>query len=115
MSALDAGPRATVPAGHREALWRHSADMLHQLQELGVDVVGDLAELQADFGEPVPPPHPDQVLGAAADALAQLLEERAQRHWTGRGNALAARARRSPAVRRLPDGVQKWLKRRVNE
>jgi hypothetical protein len=111
----DTGPRASVAAEHRDWFTARAAEMVDQLQRLGVDVVGDLADLEPVFGDPVDAPDPDVVVGAAADALAVLLVERARRHWTGRGNALAARARRSPAVRRLPDGVQTWLKRRVNE
>jgi len=112
--SLDAGPRPTVPVEHRAELADRSARMLQRLRELGVDTVGDLAELTDDFGEPVEAPDPDTVIGAAADTLAEVLRERSERHWTGRGNALVARARRSPALRRLPDGVQSWLKRRVN-
>jgi hypothetical protein len=111
----DSGPRASVATKHRGWFAARAAGMVEQLRQLEVDVVGDLADLEPAFGDPVDAPDPDVVVGAAADALAVLLDERARRHWTGRGNALAARARRSPAVQRLPDGVQRWLKRRVNE
>jgi hypothetical protein len=111
----DSGPRASVATKHRGWFAARVAGMVEQLRQLEVDVVGDLADLEPAFGDPVDAPDPDVVVGAAADALAVLLDERARRHWTGRGNALAARARRSPAVQRLPDGVQRWLKRRVNE
>jgi hypothetical protein len=116
---LHDGPRASVPVEHRD--WfaeRHDA-MVGRLAQLGVDVVGDLADLAPDFGEPVAAPDADEVLAAATDALAELVTERAGRHWTGargeRGRTLVARARRSPAVRGLPDGVQRWLTRGVNE
>jgi hypothetical protein len=111
----DSGPHASVAVEHRDWFTSRAAGMAEQLRQLGVDVVGDLADLEPAFGDPVDAPDPDVVVRAAADALAVLLDERARRHWTGRGNALAARARRSPALRRLPDGVQTWLKRRVNE
>jgi hypothetical protein len=113
--AHGSGPRPSVPVEHRQWFATRQAEMLARVRELGVDVVGDLGELEPVFGEPVDAPDPEAVVATAADALAELLEERSRRHWTGRGNALAARARRSPAVRRLPEGVQEWLKRRVNE
>lgn len=112
------GRAATVPLEHRSWFEQRQADISSTLLRLGVDVVGDLDDLAARFGDPdtLPGsdgPDPEDVVAAAAASLSELLAMRAERVAGARGTQLAAKARRSGVVRSLPDGVQAWLKRRV--
>lgn len=107
--------RPSVPAEHRPWFQQRHREMVSSLRALGVDVVGDLDELEPSFGGPdaVDGPDLEDVVAAATEALAELLSQQADRFARGRGRQLAAKARRSRVVRALPDGVQNWLKRRV--
>jgi hypothetical protein len=109
--------RPSVPVIHRPWFQQQHRDMVGSLRALGVDVVGDLDDLEPSFGGPdtVDGPDLEDVVTAATAALAELLSQRADRFARGRGKQLAARARRSGVVRALPDGIQQWLKRRVTD
>lgn len=104
------GPQMPDPA--RAWLDERTQAMTAAVRELGVDVVGDLADLQPRARAAAVPLTDDDVLSVAAGALADLLTKRSTRHRAPRENAWAARVRRSGMVHRLPAGIQARLRRR---
>jgi len=86
---------------------------IDELTARALRVEGSLDDLLPQWPGDEAPSAPDQeaVLDAAAAALAALLTDRAGRH--GRG-PLVERFRRNSVLRRLPQPVQEWLKRRAN-
>ena len=108
-------PRPVVPDELRPFFDTCARDMIDDLTTWGLPVEGALADLRPRWPDPATGTvEDDAVLDTAVGAVATLLRERADLHWTGRGGQLVRRARRSPAVRRLPLPVQEWLKRRAN-
>ncbi len=104
-----------LPVDRREWFEEQAATMVDDLKTWGLPVSGDLADLRPRWADATEDNSPDAaVLQAAVVALASVLTERAGRHWTGRQLRYVARARRSPLVRRLPDPVQRWLRRLAN-
>jgi hypothetical protein len=110
------GPAPGVPPRLRPELEARAAAMVEELTAWGVPVDGELADLRplwpSEAASAVDDP---QVLDAAVDAVAELLRDRARRHWTGPGRRLVRAARRNAAVRRLPEPVQQWLKHRASD
>ncbi|MDQ3627959.1 MAG: hypothetical protein M3419_03950 [Actinomycetota bacterium] len=109
-------PRPSVSMEQRPWFEQRHRDIVSSLRALGVDVVGDLGDLEPRFGGAAGDDGPEleDVVAAAAASLAELLRQQAERVAGGRGTQLAAKARRNGVVRALPDGVQEWLKRRVD-
>ena len=107
-------PAPAVPPRLRPELEARAVAMIEELTAWGVPVEGNLADLRPRWPGEASGVDDAQVLDAAVDAVADLLRDRARRHWTGRGRGLVRAARRNPAVRGLPQPVQQWLKRRAN-
>ncbi len=107
LAARPGSGRARVPDELRGWFDDAAERMVDDLRLGGYDIVGDLAELRPEYGEPgaVAVPEPEEVGAAAAWALAELLVEQAARRRRGGRLAASASARLTGgwrrAVRRL--------------
>ncbi|MBA2740299.1 MAG: hypothetical protein M3386_05955 [Actinomycetota bacterium] len=108
LAARLAGDRARVPDELRGWFDESADNMINAVSQRGYHVVGDLDELRPVHGDAgaVAAPPPDQVVDAAAYALAELLVAQAQRDRSGTGRLVAgASSRLSGRIRRLAHGL----------
>lgn len=113
LAGLVSGQAPAVPSRLRPWFEERSRATIDELAARPLRVEGGLDDLLPQWPTDEAPSAPDQeaVLDAAAAALATLLTDRAGLH--GRG-PLVERFRRNSVLRRLPQPVQEWLKRRAS-
>ncbi|MPZ61370.1 MAG: hypothetical protein GEU93_08740 [Propionibacteriales bacterium] len=103
-------PRLKVPVEHRDWMTERAQEMIDGLASGGFDIVGDLADLKPEFGDPVVADPADvtdrQLWELAAQCLVTVVGDNHDR----RRKAGRARRRRVPRVaRRLPRRVARRL------
>ncbi len=90
LAARTGSVRARVPDDMRAWFEQEAAEMVADMAQRGYAVVGDLADLTPRFGDAgaSDSPDPEEVIEAAAHALAELLVEQARRRGQRRGRLL---------------------------
>jgi len=119
LSARQESTRAQVPDSLRDWFDRTSAAMVAEVQRREYDVVGDLADLSPVYGPSGASelPEPEEVIEAAAYALAELLTERAKERPSGTARMVHDVSerfrgpRRRRLLRMLPEPVKARLRR----
>ena len=118
LSARRDSTRATVPDHLRPWFDNTSAAMVAEVRRREYDVVGDLEDLRPVYGPAgaTEHPEPDEVVDAAAYALAELLTERAKGPPAGTARMVQDMksrlrgARRRRVLRMLPERVKTRLR-----
>ena len=118
LSARRDTTRARVPDELRPWFDETSAAMVAEVRRREYDVVGDLDDLLPVYGEAgaTESPEPDEVVGAAAYALAEMLTERAKEPPAGAARMVQDMksrlrgARRRQVLRFLPERFKTRLR-----